>query len=408
MDDFGGSDDGSDDGGGTGSDDGGGDGGGYSTGEETDDENYEDDEDDLTPGVRSAAAECAAAICKLPGVEGLSVLLPKLVEQIKSEYSTEVRKGLYKAVEEVCAQSDPQIVAELVLTVVSKEFEGKSQTRVEAIEALRALAAAHPGCFSQSLAVLGPGLFKALKSTKDEVRVSALMLLGDLAGTTEPGALQECLGPLCAAVAAGIGSGGRTGIEGCKQVQKLAAVTQPAESAVLFDTAAAAVQPSSVAELRQAAIGALAALVATKGLGDKLSDFMSSLAGCLDDEATRLAGIQATIVVCQPSLGLTDGATINKHGISGKLVSFITESNKNVAEVSMSALGMISMSYPGSLDDAAIVDVVSTVISESEPDLQLSSGAVSLCASLLAANGDLMAKIKPQLWPTLLKLSSSP
>ena len=406
MDDFGGSDDGSDDGGGTGSDDGGGDGGSYSTGEETDDEHYEEDEDDLSPGVRSAAAGCAAAICKLPGIEGLSVLLPKLVEQIKSEYSTEVRKSLYKAVEEVCAQSDPQIVVELVPTVVSKEFECKSQSRVEAVQALRALAAAHLGCFSQSLAALGPGLFKALKSTRDEVRVSALMLLGDLAGTTEPGALQACLGPLCAAVAAGIGSGGRIGIEACKQVQKLAAVTQPAESAVLFDTAASAVQPS--VELRQAAIGALAALVATKALGHKLSDFLSSLAGCLDDKATRLAGIQATIVVCQPSLGLTDGATINKHLISRKLMSFITESNKNVAEVAMRALGMLLESYPGSLDDDAIVDVVSKMISESEPDLQLSSGAVSLCASLLAANGDLMAKIKPQLWPPLLKLSSSP
>ena len=200
-------------------------------GEEMDDDDDDDaeysDDDDASWKVRRAAAKVLSAIIlsrpdKLPGL--FPVVAPALIGRFK-EREESVKMDVFATFNDLLLQAatgrqlhgpaaaDHMVVDDVgsdstasmllqevprVVKAASRQLREKSvKTRVAALHCMRQLVTTLPGCLSDHVAALVPGVDKALKdNTSNHLRIEALVFLQLVLASHPPAVFQPHVGTL--------------------------------------------------------------------------------------------------------------------------------------------------------------------------------------------------------------------
>ncbi|CAI5988630.1 unnamed protein product [Closterium sp. NIES-64] len=409
--------------------------------DEDEEEEYSDDED-VSWKVRRAAARCIAAITT-SRPEMLSTLYakasPKLIERFR-EREENVKVDVFNAFIDLLRQtghvtkghaspadvppgSPLAVLREEVPRIVrslNRQLKEKSlKTRVGVFSVLKELVHVLPNCLTDLIALLIPGIQKALsdKASNSNLKIEALLFTRLAMASHPPHVFQPHIKELAAPVVAAAGERYyKVTAEALRVVGEMVkAIRPPAPQDSNFDFAPYvplfydAVMKRLTAqdqdlEVKECAIGCMGLLVSI--LGDHLQ---SHLATCLPllldrlrNEITRLTAVKAFGTIAESPLHISLSSVLDP--TLAELTSFLRKANRSLRQASLCTLNAMLSAYAPDITDAArdaLLTELAPLISDS--DLALAALALQLCCSVTrqappgsAAAAAVASKVLPQ------------
>jgi cullin-associated NEDD8-dissociated protein 1 len=385
-----------------------------------DDGAYSDDED-CSWKVRRAAAKLSGALVAAASARGPDALaalfapgalLPALVGRFR-EREESVRLDVLAVAEQAAragaaaAQRDGGGAVGAALDAAlpamgraaSAALGGSAQprTRAAAFSLLREMAAARPGALAPLLAPLVSAVARALADAKAPapVKAEALSAARALVASTPPDALAPHLATLAPALAA---AAAERYYKTAAEALRCAAACVPALAAGGASTAPLAAQLHAAAaaklgsadadaEVKEAALGCLGAMLATCASAPGID----AAAGCallLDRcrvDSTRLPAVRALgAVAASPAPALAAALAPMAPAAAAELTAMLRRSVRALRQASLSALACLvdrhAASLPAEALDAALGEAAALV---SDADLALASAALALATLAL-------------------------
>ncbi|GJP34416.1 hypothetical protein CLOM_g18863 [Closterium sp. NIES-68] len=409
--------------------------------EEDDDEEYSDDED-VSWKVRRAAARCIASITT-SRPELLATLYakasPKLIERFR-EREENVKVDVFNAFIDLLRQTGhatkghatpadvppgsplfvlreetPRIVKSL-----NRQLKEKSlKTRVGVFCVLKELVHVLPNCLTDLIALLIPGIQKALtdKASNSNLKIEALLFTRLAMASHPPQVFQPHIKALAAPVVAAAGERYyKVTAEALRVLGEMVkAIRPPAGEGSGFDFAPyvplfyEAIMKRLTAqdqdlEVKECAIGCMGLLVSILGdhLQSQLSTCLPLLLDRLRNEITRLTAVKAFGTIAESPLHINLSSVLEP--TLAELTSFLRKANRSLRQASLCTLNAILSAYGADITDSArdaLLTELAPLISDS--DLALAALALQLCCSVTkqappasAAAAAVAAKVLPQ------------
>eukprot|EP01114_Cavostelium_apophysatum_P003685 TRINITY_DN1379_c0_g1_i2.p1 TRINITY_DN1379_c0_g1~~TRINITY_DN1379_c0_g1_i2.p1 ORF type:complete len:1235 (-),score=414.71 TRINITY_DN1379_c0_g1_i2:42-3746(-) len=406
--------------------------------EEGEEENYSDD-DDMSWKVRRSSTKClSVVITTRPEMlqDIYSKVAPVLIARFR-EREENVKLDVFNAFIDLLKQTNslvrrnPELstlatplrgLVPKVITGITKQLKERSvKTRSGAFALLKELVTVLKGSLSDNVAALIPGIQAALgdKSTNSTLKIDGLTFLRLLLATHDPSSFQ----PHVKAVAPSIFKAVRDpyyriSAEGLRVSCELVRVLRAENASFnykpfvpeLFNATLEKLKVQDIdQEVKESAITCMGLIVANFGedLKSELPSVLNILQDRLGNEITRLTAVNALYTIANskthPDLGPILAESVKS------LSSFLRQTNRQLKQSSLSALGVIVRNY-GS--DKKANDLFKQLLTELAPlindsDLHLTHLALSICASMLQVFPGSATLIQQDVLPKAIDLFKS-
>jgi cullin-associated NEDD8-dissociated protein 1 len=441
--------------------------------EDEEDEDYSDD-DDVSWKVRRAAAKVLSSLIvsapeRLPTL--VPLLTPTLVQRF-SEREENVKMDVFSTfndlLQQVAATSgagagvggsapdasgsadamvvdtapsdggDGSTAALLAVEVprvakaAARQLKAKSaKTRIAAFHCLRQLVTSLPGCLSSHVALLIPGLDKALKDgASSPLRIEALLFLSQALPSHPPGTFQPYLSSILPPVVSLADDRYyRTVAEALRVLCEVVKVFRPSPPSVGF--AYDALVPSLYAvverrlqaqdqdqEVKECAIQCMGLIIAH--LADhsavRLEGILPLLLDRLRNEITRvttvktfgaIAAAKLDVKLTLPAGGGSGGTVLA--AMVGEMCSFLRKSSRPLRQASLIALDTVVAGHSANLSDADVSSLIGEIAPlVTDSDLHVAHLALTLARTVVVAKSTRLAvPLKELLLPKAVVLLQS-
>ncbi|KAG8436055.1 hypothetical protein GDO86_007236 [Hymenochirus boettgeri] len=413
--------------------------------QESDDE-YSDD-DDMSWKVRRSAAKCLESLISArPDLlqEFHQTAAPAIVQRFK-EREENVKADIFSAYiallrqtrsaqnwrqpAEISGKGDILLSAvqsqvPLVMKSLHKLLKDKSaKSRQGCFAVLTELTNALPGCLSQHIPTLIPGLVFSLtdKSSTSNMRLDTLSFLHVVLSSHPPECFQTHLPALLPPVVACISdSFYKITSESLLVAQQLIKVIRPLEKALasgtspytreLFNANLKRLQAADIdQEVKERALSCMGQLICHLGdqLGKDLQPTLQIILERLRNEITRLTAVKVLLLIADSPLKI-DLRPLLKDALP-ILASFLRKNQRALRLGTLTSLGVIVKNYSDCLKPAMVDPLIAELPSlMAESDMHVAQVTVDFLTTLVTAYPTALPKLGPCILPQLFQLVYSP